>query len=276
MDILSQRLYERREMPVDEPLKIIRGVTKAGEKKIPSHFHSVLELVWFRNGAGGTIVVDGTRYRYKPREAILIRPYAMQSYELASAMQRHILFFLDTSSFLSLFAGSLLEEKVRSFMDRFCALPVVKNTITRAMIDRLSRVTVKNTAAVVSAVLSLEEACASAHNAPKEGFRFARALDYLEKNYHRKIGLGDAAGSIGMSTFYFSREFKRVTGEGFVEFLNRIRLNKAEGLLRYSRSSVTEIARATGFSSLSYFNNAFKRYHRMAPNQFRQALSRNS
>ncbi|HEY3376475.1 MAG TPA: AraC family transcriptional regulator [Armatimonadota bacterium] len=270
VDTLSEPLYERRELPIDAPLHTFVGVTDRHTKVIPAHFHSVLELVWFYDGKGGTITVNGQRYPYHPGEAIIIHPYAMQSYELHSCAQRHALFFLDTASFLALFEHSLLEASMQAFIDRLCALPVVNSAITREMIECLAAADTQNTTAVISAVCALDAACSGVSAPAREGVRFAKALSYLEMNYHRKIGLTEAAEYASMSKYYFSREFKKVMGEGFVEFLNRIRLKKAESLLRFSDESIADIAASVGFSSVSYFNNVFKRYHSMNPNHFRK------
>lgn len=68
---------------------------------------------------------------------------------------------------------------------------------------------------------------------------------------------------------YFCEKFKEVTGVNYVEYLARIRVEKAMGLLRNSDRRISEIAFAVGFQSLSQFNRVFKRLARMSPTAVR-------
>ena len=84
------------------------------------------------------------------------------------------------------------------------------------------------------------------------------AVVYIRKNYAGPITLKEAADAAGFSVSYFSREFKKLTGQTFVGFLNMVRCENAAQMLR-SGTPVTETCFACGFRELSYFSRAFKR-----------------
>ena len=57
---------------------------------------------------------------------------------------------------------------------------------------------------------------------------------------------------------------------GIIDFLNKIRIKKAENMLLYSDCKITGIALTVGFSDTSYFNRLFKKFHGITPGQYRE------
>ncbi len=100
-----------------------------------------------------------------------------------------------------------------------------------------------------------------------------RAIAYMEKNYETPFTLDDIASEIGMSPTYFSRFFKKTTGENFYSYLGRIRLFYAENDLVHSDSSITEIALNNGFANVKSFIETFKKEHGVTPLKYRKQNS---
>ena len=100
------------------------------------------------------------------------------------------------------------------------------------------------------------------------------AINYMEQNYENSVTLNDIAGEIGMSPNYFSRFFKKTTGETFYSFLNRIRVFHAENDLLNTDKSVTEIAFENGFPNTKSFIEMFKKVHNQTPAKYRRLKSR--
>ena len=101
--------------------------------------------------------------------------------------------------------------------------------------------------------------------------RIDRVIDYLRKNLHRPVKLGELAGVACFSEFHFHRIFGAVSGETLNQFTNRLRLEKAARLLRYSEQSLTEIALDCGFSSSAVFSRAFRSGYDTSPSEFRKS-----
>jgi two-component system, response regulator YesN len=59
--------------------------------------------------------------------------------------------------------------------------------------------------------------------------------------------------------------YKKETGEGFVEYVTRVKMEKALELLDQSIKSVEQIACELGFESKSYFLKTFKRFYGLSP-----------
>lgn len=94
-------------------------------------------------------------------------------------------------------------------------------------------------------------------------------LDYIRENYSKPITLETVSEIARMSPFAFSRYFKKYAGSGFVEYLNKVRMDKAGHLLRETRYQVHEIAYQCGFSSISNFNKQFRRIEGLTPRDYR-------
>jgi YesN/AraC family two-component response regulator len=93
--------------------------------------------------------------------------------------------------------------------------------------------------------------------------------NYVRENFSKPITLEKASRITHMSPFAFSRYFKKNCGAGFIEYLNRVRMNKACHLLRETEYQVHEIAAQCGFSSISNFNKQFRKTEGLAPRDFR-------
>ncbi|MCQ2451220.1 MAG: helix-turn-helix transcriptional regulator, partial [Clostridia bacterium] len=72
-----------------------------------------------------------------------------------------------------------------------------------------------------------------------------------------------------MSPSHFSREFHKVTGLSFKEFLNKTRVDASLKLLEARQDSIAQIAQLTGFSSESYFGYVFNNIKGVSPSKYR-------
>ncbi|HAA25913.1 MAG TPA: AraC family transcriptional regulator [Ruminiclostridium sp.] len=100
-----------------------------------------------------------------------------------------------------------------------------------------------------------------------------RALEYIHKNFDRKIRLNDLARLSNMSEGHFCRFFKKLVRKTPVEYINYYRVNRAAKLLQNEDAKVIEIAMDVGFDSFSYFISMFKRYMKCTPSQYRKSKS---
>ena len=112
---------------------------------------------------------------------------------------------------------------------------------------------------------------AEAMYASKEIRKIQPALVYINSHYHEDISLERISEEARLDPSYFCRVFKAATGATFTEYLNFVRVCKAETMLARSSRSILEISEAAGFSSVSYFGRIFKRYRGVSPATYRKA-----
>lgn len=91
---------------------------------------------------------------------------------------------------------------------------------------------------------------------------------FVEINIHKDVSLKQVADYIGLSTFYFSKIFKKAEGINFKEYVIKIKMEKAKCLMRKEGKTVGEAAREVGYSDPNYFSKAFKNYAGIAPKKF--------
>jgi AraC family transcriptional regulator len=101
--------------------------------------------------------------------------------------------------------------------------------------------------------------------------RIDRVIDHLRANLDRPVKLAELAEVACFSEFHFHRIFTAVSGETLNHFTNRLRLEKAARLLRYTDKSVTDVALDCGFSSSATFSRAFRTGYETSPSEFRKS-----
>jgi AraC-like DNA-binding protein len=97
----------------------------------------------------------------------------------------------------------------------------------------------------------------------------SRAVQHMIANFRDEIRLEDVMHVSDMSRATFARRFKGLTGHSFSEFLNKLRLQAARRELRETKRPVVDIAFASGFTQLSFFNRLFRRQLDCSPSEYR-------
>jgi AraC family transcriptional regulator len=103
-------------------------------------------------------------------------------------------------------------------------------------------------------------------------WRLRRALEYIEENLDRDIGLAELSKNTDMSPNYFCRAFRKSLGMPPYRYLISRRIERSKELLASTDKDVTQIALEVGFSSHSHFTTAFRRAVGHAPSMYRNAV----
>ncbi len=98
-------------------------------------------------------------------------------------------------------------------------------------------------------------------------------VDKVEKEYNSKITLSDLSEIAGMNEKYLCRFFKSYTGQTPIDYINRLRIDRACFEMTVNRMNVTDAAYECGFNELSYFSKMFKRYKGVTPGQYKQRFA---
>ncbi|MCD8498734.1 MAG: AraC family transcriptional regulator [Clostridiales bacterium] len=101
-----------------------------------------------------------------------------------------------------------------------------------------------------------------------------RAVDYVRKNYTRKVTLEETAALVCLSPAYFSRIFKDEMKVNFNIYVNQLRVEAAKKLLLNDSVPLVDIASQAGFDGQSYFSKVFKKMTGVTPGKFRESRGR--
>jgi two-component system response regulator YesN len=99
-----------------------------------------------------------------------------------------------------------------------------------------------------------------------------KAQEYIKKHYQKDISLEDVSRQVDISLYYFSKLFKDVVGENFIDYLTRIRIEAAKKLLQ-SESSIKEVAVDVGYKDSNYFSRIFKKCVGITPTEFKEGIA---
>ena len=95
------------------------------------------------------------------------------------------------------------------------------------------------------------------------------AKQYIDGHCGEDITLEGVANYVNLNPAYFSRYFKKHAGVRFVDYLCRLRVERAKALLADPANKVYEICRAVGYNSKHRFHKIFKQYTDLTPTEYR-------
>lgn len=100
----------------------------------------------------------------------------------------------------------------------------------------------------------------------------SRAVGEIRKRFHEKLSIEGISEELGVSASYLSRKFKEVTGQTFLDFLNKYRVQQAVAMLGTRQYRISEISEATGFTDYKHFCSVFKKYTLKSPTKFLKGM----
>ena len=106
------------------------------------------------------------------------------------------------------------------------------------------------------------------NDAKNDGYAIMNVVDFIDKNYTKKITVEDMAKIALMSKSHFSCRFKKYVGITPNEYLNKTRISMALKYVCVSGITMEEVAKKVGMGSASYFCSQFKKYMKMSPKKY--------
>lgn len=93
---------------------------------------------------------------------------------------------------------------------------------------------------------------------------------YMRQHFREDISLDDVASYVSLNPFYFSRYFKQHTGERYIDFLTKLRIDEAIQLLTNPENRITDIYQAIGYHSRRHFSKLFFENTGYTPSDYRK------
>ena len=111
----------------------------------------------------------------------------------------------------------------------------------------------------------------SGQSMPSGDERIEKMLQYISKNYQEDLKLEDLAEEFNFNYHYLSAYFNQQMKEGFSDYLNRLRIEKACQLLKESNLSISQVSSQVGYSEHSYLCRVFKKITGKTPSVWRRS-----
>ena len=288
---LKKHAAFKEPMPMPNPSFPIKVHPPSGRKIVSGqtlfvpHWHEHMEFLFFVSG-GATIECGSN-------------PVVCRSGDLCVVNSNELHYGFSTSDDLSYYAMivdiSLLHSHAMDAVETKFITPIIRNRILfqnlvssdeemnrcmRTIIDELQQeelgyeLSVKShlyrmlSLLVRQYVATTSELDEYRHRL-RELERLAPVFTYIGERYKEKLTVQQLADIAGLSRYHFSRLFKEATDKSLIEYVNMIRINKAENMLRSKSMNISEIALETGFSDIYYFSRTFKKLKKVSPTEWR-------
>lgn len=102
-----------------------------------------------------------------------------------------------------------------------------------------------------------------AHDSEREKIMEARRV--MELSFDKPLTIKELSRKVAMNECYLKKGFKTLTGKTINEYQQELRISKAKEMLQQEGQTVSEVAGALGYSSISHFSTAFKKATGMKP-----------
>jgi AraC-like DNA-binding protein/ligand-binding sensor protein len=97
-----------------------------------------------------------------------------------------------------------------------------------------------------------------------------KSIEYIRRNYMKKVTLDEVSENVALSPSYFSRIFKKEMKTSFNSYLNSVRIEMSKKLLFDEDIPLSDIAMLVGFEHQSYYSKIFKQNTGISPRQYRE------
>ncbi|WP_054022988.1 AraC family transcriptional regulator [Bacillus sp. FJAT-28004] len=122
-------------------------------------------------------------------------------------------------------------------------------------------------------IIALQRSVANASpakaRAPQQP-EFIKLLNELDQRFQQELTLAKLAETSGWSERHLQRLFQQYTKQSFHRYLQNLRIQKSQELLRGSQLKISTIAEMVGYRDIHSFNTLFKRCTGMTPSVYRR------
>ena len=237
------------------------------------NWHENIEILCFIEGEGN-VRLNARNFSVSPGDIVVVNSNCLHEFSTDSKMKYHCLIidrsfcvanYIDTNKihFKSQFKDEKLTHYFNDLRHNFeMAESVAWRTQTiRALVLSLLTEVCKKYSEAYDETLDSDIRLISC---------IKKAIGYIRSEYQREITLDEMCDLVGLSKYYFAREFKRITGHTIVNYINLTRCENAKVLLCESDVSIAQIAAQCGFADQSYFTRVFRATTGMSPTRYRK------
>lgn len=231
------------------------------------HIHSHLEMIYLKKGSSEA-VLDYKKYVFEAGELFISFPNQIHFYHTKSAVEGYMIIFIP----------ELFRELREVFQTKMPDYPILhRNQLPSDMAERMEKMCEK-----LGTHAAYDEIAARGYllallgeilpftmlvDSPSNQDTIKNVLKYCVENYTEPLSLELLSRKLHLNKYYISHIFTERMNVSYKEFINILRVEHACDLLEKG-SSITEIAYASGFSSVRTFNRAFLKHVDMTPREY--------
>lgn len=273
---------------MNTPYQIYMEEVKDLSFMVKGHWHYFIEILYVTRGS---IQVDCGKYRYTLNEgAVIVLPpkllHRIQANRRIPSAYAVVKFDINTIKIPGVYLPKIrmllsgIDEKKPMIFPReqqekygfgFCIQNCLEEISGRRFGYELN--IYSNLSAILIQMVRIAEEKGVLLTEEKErgtaSVFFTNILEYIDIHSYESIQVQELAEKSGMSYSNFARLFKKQYGRSCKEYIEYIRISKAEELVLYSDFDISYIAQETGFADTSHFIRIYKKFKGETPKQAR-------
>lgn len=275
-----------------------RAFENQGEIVVPPHWHKEIEMIYVTKGLvnigydnqlfqvqEGEIFMFGSGESHyflaSPGSTRIVYQFDLAVFQTTSVNQfnqKKITSLFEQAENFSRFWGKELEDEMRSILEKLFEEVRQKETGYEYAIMRfLYQLLMLYYRDISQKNRTLKEGNFVESTHQKQTLeRLNDVFIYIENHFQEVITLEGVAKYVGFSPYYFSRFFKKNTGQNFSQFLTEYRLNQAKYILSHENIPMIEVAERSGFNSVKTFHHVSKEHVGLSPLKYHKTIYGNN
>lgn len=249
------------------------------------HDHDYTELAYILSGKG-KYLVNGVEYEVEAGDLVICNPGVMHTHIVTNPKE-------PTIEFIAGFTNFHFKNMAQNSIETKDGTPILKTTseLKQKLMMHCYAMIAENESCnvgkyfmfkthlmqmlllIMREIVGNEDYEQSKCNIESYNKNYAvkQIIKYMNENYNQKISLEQIAHNMYLSPVYISKIFKEETGESPINYLIKIRLEKAQDILvREKNSSIKNIANQVGYDDAYHFSKLFKKYYGISPLYYRK------
>lgn len=234
-----------------------------------AHLHKEAELIYVIKG-NPIAYVQGIKYNLAPGEAVAVYPNQVHSYENNGEFKGSVMIFDPRlyPELNGLIIGKTPSNPVISAKTlESCGFPQLHDRLCRKFSENCPAAVKKGVILVTAGILMSASNLKNSKHVPDN--TFDSIFNYCFTHFKTKFTLDQMASDLALSNSYLSHLFSERIQMSFNDYINSIRINYACTLLNETDLGITQIATASGFSTIRTFNRAFLKLAGKTPTEYK-------
>lgn len=288
-------LFEQGDM-LNSPYEAFIFDTSKMSFPVRQHWHYYMEILYMLEGTA-LITCGEKEYILQPHDMIALPPKELHGiYATTNEALRYYVLKFDLNRFREniYFIPQIKSMIMQAGLDEHSPIFFTASDLRRYPVDSYLRncgeeYEAKNFgyhAAMHASIMCLLIAMIRAWRA--KGFQPSKQIlqpadsaidtitEYIDAHSHQPLHVEDLAIRCNMSYSFFAKKFKQLYGRSCKEYIEYIRVTKAEDMLLFTDCDLTYISQETGFSDCSHMIKTFKKYKNITPKQYRMQNTKSS
>jgi len=241
-----------------------------------SHWHNQMEIIYVREGS----VLLSTEINDIPKsvkadEIIILPPKQLHSLQSGATGVNVVSLFFDLEALTNqtiisnLFIKSLLNENISPPLTS--TNPQLIHAINELIESKNKHNPIYMQGIVYKIIgLLLEET--PKRKSTSKAFKIQKIFDYINANINNDVSMERICKEFGYTKSHFCRLFKNSTNMTYSIYIQTLKIEQAQKLLRETNIDIKEVSEKCGFSDFSYFCKCFKKHVKKTPSSFRNAM----